>query len=244
MQPGQRAALAPLPADAWLLCFRQRSACCMPHSSCAPAPRRPHPACRPGHDRGSVQGAQLPGRIRGKPCGSGPPRSAPPTWLPPRSVSRVPGGLSAWRPWHALARGLLRPLHTAAHPCTGPPPTRPSQIYMGVSVGNAAWPIGVTQVGLHERSAREKIRLGAGSSVVSATLPRSAAQRHDGRPPQPRAGRRLARFQAGGGGVSARTPPACTSLACTHDADASCRVARRGCPPSPRVLPPAGAHHE
>ncbi|KAL4447757.1 hypothetical protein ABPG75_004976 [Micractinium tetrahymenae] len=40
------------------------------------------------------------------------------------------------------------------------------EIYMGVSVGNAAWPIGVTQVGLHERSAREKIRLGAGSSVA------------------------------------------------------------------------------
>lgn len=38
---------------------------------------------------------------------------------------------------------------------------------MGVSVGNAAWPIGVTQVGLHERSAREKIRLGAGTTVVS-----------------------------------------------------------------------------
>jgi pre-mRNA-splicing factor 18 len=41
------------------------------------------------------------------------------------------------------------------------------QIYMGVSIGNAAWPIGVTQVGLHERSAREKIRLGYSSAVVS-----------------------------------------------------------------------------
>lgn len=41
---------------------------------------------------------------------------------------------------------------------------------MGVSVGNAAWPIGVTQVGLHERSAREKIRLGAGTTVVSGLL--------------------------------------------------------------------------
>ncbi|PRW45581.1 pre-mRNA-splicing factor 18-like isoform A [Chlorella sorokiniana] len=40
------------------------------------------------------------------------------------------------------------------------------EIYMGVSVGNAAWPIGVTQVGLHERSAREKIRLGAGTTVA------------------------------------------------------------------------------
>ncbi|EFN54692.1 hypothetical protein CHLNCDRAFT_15571, partial [Chlorella variabilis] len=38
--------------------------------------------------------------------------------------------------------------------------------YMGVSIGNAAWPIGVTQVGLHERSAREKIRLGYSSAVA------------------------------------------------------------------------------
>jgi pre-mRNA-splicing factor 18 len=45
------------------------------------------------------------------------------------------------------------------------------QIYMGVSIGNAAWPIGVTQVGLHERSAREKIRLGASSAVVRAFQP-------------------------------------------------------------------------
>ncbi|KAI3425022.1 hypothetical protein D9Q98_008403 [Chlorella vulgaris] len=40
------------------------------------------------------------------------------------------------------------------------------EIYMGVSIGNAAWPIGVTQVGLHERSAREKIRLGYSSAVA------------------------------------------------------------------------------
>jgi pre-mRNA-splicing factor 18 len=32
-----------------------------------------------------------------------------------------------------------------------------SQIYMGIAIGNSPWPIGVTHVGLHERSAREKI---------------------------------------------------------------------------------------
>lgn len=31
------------------------------------------------------------------------------------------------------------------------------KLYMGVAIGNSPWPIGVTQVGLHERSAREKI---------------------------------------------------------------------------------------
>ena len=30
-------------------------------------------------------------------------------------------------------------------------------IYLKLSIGNAAWPIGVTQVGIHARSAREKI---------------------------------------------------------------------------------------
>ena len=33
-------------------------------------------------------------------------------------------------------------------------------VYMKVTIGNSPWPIGVTQVGLHERSAREKIRKG------------------------------------------------------------------------------------
>lgn len=31
------------------------------------------------------------------------------------------------------------------------------RIYMGVAIGNSPWPIGVTQVGLHERASREKI---------------------------------------------------------------------------------------
>jgi len=32
-----------------------------------------------------------------------------------------------------------------------------SDIYYLLSIGNAPWPIGVTMVGIHERSAREKI---------------------------------------------------------------------------------------
>lgn len=32
-----------------------------------------------------------------------------------------------------------------------------SEIYMQLAIGNAPWPIGVTSVGIHERSAREKI---------------------------------------------------------------------------------------
>lgn len=31
------------------------------------------------------------------------------------------------------------------------------EVYLKLSIGNAPWPIGVTSVGIHERSAREKI---------------------------------------------------------------------------------------
>jgi pre-mRNA-splicing factor 18 len=32
-----------------------------------------------------------------------------------------------------------------------------ADVYVGLAIGNAPWPIGVTSVGIHERSAREKI---------------------------------------------------------------------------------------
>jgi len=34
---------------------------------------------------------------------------------------------------------------------------RANDVYLKLSIGNAAWPIGVTMVGIHERSAREKL---------------------------------------------------------------------------------------
>lgn len=38
-----------------------------------------------------------------------------------------------------------------------------ADVYVGLAIGNAPWPIGVTSIGIHERSAREKI--GAQSQV-------------------------------------------------------------------------------
>ena len=35
--------------------------------------------------------------------------------------------------------------------------TKAGDFYIQMAVGNAPWPIGVTMVGIHERSAREKI---------------------------------------------------------------------------------------
>uniref|UniRef100_A0A1D1ZPT8 Pre-mRNA-splicing factor 18 n=1 Tax=Auxenochlorella protothecoides TaxID=3075 RepID=A0A1D1ZPT8_AUXPR len=40
------------------------------------------------------------------------------------------------------------------------------KIYMGLAIGNSPWPIGVTQVGLHERSAREKISFKSSMSTA------------------------------------------------------------------------------
>ena len=36
-------------------------------------------------------------------------------------------------------------------------PRQANDIYLKLAIGNAPWPIGVTSVGIHERSAREKI---------------------------------------------------------------------------------------
>ena len=35
---------------------------------------------------------------------------------------------------------------------------RANEIYMALCIGNSPWPMGVTQVGIHERSARTKIQ--------------------------------------------------------------------------------------
>ena len=32
-----------------------------------------------------------------------------------------------------------------------------AEVFLGLAIGNSPWPIGVTSVGIHERSAREKI---------------------------------------------------------------------------------------
>ncbi|XP_076933625.1 uncharacterized protein LOC143599599 [Bidens hawaiensis] len=39
--------------------------------------------------------------------------------------------------------------------------------YIGIAIGNSAWPIGVTMVGIHERSAREKIHTNSVAHVMN-----------------------------------------------------------------------------
>ncbi|KXJ97732.1 mRNA splicing factor [Microdochium bolleyi] len=48
--------------------------------------------------------------------------------------------------------------------------------YLRLSIGKAAWPIGVTMVGIHERSAREKLHNGERGHVMGDELTRKYLQ--------------------------------------------------------------------
>lgn len=45
------------------------------------------------------------------------------------------------------------------------------QSYMKLSIGNVAWPIGVTQIGIHERSAHSRIQGGSQRANVMIDEP-------------------------------------------------------------------------
>ena len=52
-----------------------------------------------------------------------------------------------------------------------------NDIYLRLSIGNAAWPIGVTMVGIHERSAREKLHeKGMAAHIMSDEVTRKFLQ--------------------------------------------------------------------
>ncbi len=51
-----------------------------------------------------------------------------------------------------------------------------NDIYLRLSIGNAAWPIGVTMVGIHERSAREKIHASQVAHVLNDEATRKYIQ--------------------------------------------------------------------
>lgn len=48
--------------------------------------------------------------------------------------------------------------------------------YLRLSIGKAAWPIGVTMVGIHERSAREKLHNGERGHVMGDEVTRKYLQ--------------------------------------------------------------------
>ncbi|KAJ5901494.1 hypothetical protein N7495_002022 [Penicillium taxi] len=56
-----------------------------------------------------------------------------------------------------LEKGLLEPIVEIVHKAQQRRYVDANDAYLRVSIGKAAWPIGVTQVGIHARSAREKL---------------------------------------------------------------------------------------
>jgi pre-mRNA-splicing factor 18 len=56
-----------------------------------------------------------------------------------------------------LEEGILAPVVEIVHAAQERRYVDANDGYLRVSIGNAAWPIGVTMVGIHERSAREKL---------------------------------------------------------------------------------------
>ena len=48
--------------------------------------------------------------------------------------------------------------------------------YIKLAIGNSPWPIGVTMVGIHERSAREKIHAGSVAHVMNDETTRKYLQ--------------------------------------------------------------------
>ncbi len=48
--------------------------------------------------------------------------------------------------------------------------------YLLLAIGNAAWPMGVTSVGIHERAAREKISMGGEAHVLNDEVQRKYIQ--------------------------------------------------------------------
>ncbi|KAJ6116242.1 Prp18 [Penicillium capsulatum] len=56
-----------------------------------------------------------------------------------------------------LEDGLLEPIVEMVHKLQQRKYVDANDAYLRVSIGKAAWPIGVTMVGIHERSAREKL---------------------------------------------------------------------------------------
>ncbi|KAJ5100082.1 hypothetical protein N7532_007083 [Penicillium argentinense] len=59
-----------------------------------------------------------------------------------------------------LDDGLLEPIVEIVHKAQQRKYVDANDAYLRVSIGKAAWPIGVTMVGIHERSAREKLHTG------------------------------------------------------------------------------------
>ncbi|KAF1954835.1 hypothetical protein CC80DRAFT_550012 [Byssothecium circinans] len=65
-----------------------------------------------------------------------------------------------------LADSILEPVVEIVHAAQERRYVHANDGYLRLSIGNAAWPIGVTMVGIHERSAREKLHESEGAAHI------------------------------------------------------------------------------
>ncbi|KAG4306594.1 hypothetical protein PORY_000582 [Pneumocystis oryctolagi] len=67
----------------------------------------------------------------------------------------------------AMKNDILEGVSKITYYCQRRQYVKANDAYLQLSIGNAAWPIGVTMVGIHERSAREKLHTGQTGHVLN-----------------------------------------------------------------------------
>ncbi|KAF2756874.1 hypothetical protein EJ05DRAFT_466114 [Pseudovirgaria hyperparasitica] len=75
-----------------------------------------------------------------------------------------------------LEQDILKPVVEIVHAAQERRYVDANDGYLRLSIGNAAWPIGVTMVGIHERSAREKLHDGDTAHIMSDETTRKYLQ--------------------------------------------------------------------
>jgi pre-mRNA-splicing factor 18 len=71
-----------------------------------------------------------------------------------------------------LDENLTNPLLKIAKFCKQGEFVRANDVYIDVAIGRAAWPIGVTQVGIHSRTGRAKIESSNVAHVMNSEMQR------------------------------------------------------------------------
>mmetsp|Transcript_11156 Transcript_11156/g.22628 ORF Transcript_11156/g.22628 Transcript_11156/m.22628 type:complete len:261 (-) Transcript_11156:35-817(-) len=72
----------------------------------------------------------------------------------------------------SIEPGMLLSLHTIVNHCKAGEFVKANDTYIDIAIGRAAWPIGVTMVGIHARAGREKIDEHKVAHVMNSELQR------------------------------------------------------------------------
>lgn len=78
--------------------------------------------------------------------------------------------------WQGLSADIRQALMVMVNHCIKRDYLAASDHYIKLAIGNAPWPIGVTMVGIHERSAREKIHTNSVAHIMNDETTRKYLQ--------------------------------------------------------------------